>query len=173
MELLKYNTEEKAFQKLSLSQRKLAVDCLRRYYAILFHPDVTDWPDALLARINAGLDNIEKGIYKASPFDKPKIPSDIERYIHSLNEQEKYRKDQVKQLEMELRKKQEYIDILYSIINQSRKRVKKITLSTFKCLRCGHEWIPNKPVEPKVCPTCKSPIWNKPKWKQSGLKGAR
>jgi hypothetical protein len=42
---------------------------------------------------------------------------------------------------------------------------KIIELPTLKCLRCRHEWIPNRPVEPKVCPKCKSPYWNKPKWK--------
>ena len=42
---------------------------------------------------------------------------------------------------------------------------KRIKVPTLKCLRCGHEWIPNRPVEPKVCPKCKSPYWNKNKWK--------
>jgi len=47
---------------------------------------------------------------------------------------------------------------------------KPIELPNLKCLRCQHEWIPNRPFEPKVCPKCKSPYWNKPKWKQSGKK---
>ena len=40
----------------------------------------------------------------------------------------------------------------------------KNILPKFKCLRCGHEWIPRK-IEPKKCPKCNSPYWNKPKWK--------
>ena len=42
---------------------------------------------------------------------------------------------------------------------------KRLRLITLTCLRCGHEWVPNKPVEPKVCSRCKSPYWNRPKWK--------
>jgi DNA-directed RNA polymerase subunit RPC12/RpoP len=31
-----------------------------------------------------------------------------------------------------------------------------------KCLRCGHEWTRrNFKRDPKVCPSCKSPYWNK------------
>ena len=56
------------------------------------------------------------------------------------------------------------IEIVYSqVYNQAMN--KQIELPTLKCLRCGHEWIPNRPVEPKVCPKCKSPYWNRPKWK--------
>ena len=47
---------------------------------------------------------------------------------------------------------------------------KELNIPTLNCLRCGHEWIPNRPVEPKVCPKCNSPYWNKPKVKQSGPK---
>lgn len=40
-----------------------------------------------------------------------------------------------------------------------------ITVMGFRCERCGHEWIPrgNADDEPKVCPSCKSPYWNKPR----------
>jgi hypothetical protein len=38
-------------------------------------------------------------------------------------------------------------------------------LPKLKCLRCGHEWIPRRPIKPKVCPKCTSPYWDKPKWK--------
>ena len=31
-----------------------------------------------------------------------------------------------------------------------------------KCGRCGHKWITRSKKEPKVCPKCKSPYWNKP-----------
>lgn len=36
------------------------------------------------------------------------------------------------------------------------------------CLRCGHSWFPSKPQKPKHCPSCNSPLWDKPKWKASG-----
>jgi DNA-directed RNA polymerase subunit RPC12/RpoP len=40
-----------------------------------------------------------------------------------------------------------------------------ITVLGYKCERCGHEWIPRGDVErdPRVCPKCKSPYWNKPR----------
>jgi len=42
----------------------------------------------------------------------------------------------------------------------------KITLSGYKCERCGHTWAPRKQKEePRVCPKCKSPYWNVPKKK--------
>ncbi len=39
---------------------------------------------------------------------------------------------------------------------------------SFRCERCAHEWIPKKPWSegdalPMVCPSCKSPYWNKPR----------
>jgi hypothetical protein len=35
----------------------------------------------------------------------------------------------------------------------------------FKCERCGHEWLPRPKgdEEPRVCPKCKSPYWDRPK----------
>jgi len=34
------------------------------------------------------------------------------------------------------------------------------------CLRCKHEWNPrNLEEQPRVCPSCKSPYWNKPRKK--------
>lgn len=37
-------------------------------------------------------------------------------------------------------------------------------LSTLKCCRCGHEWVPKSFAEmPKVCSACKSPYWNREK----------
>ena len=32
----------------------------------------------------------------------------------------------------------------------------------YKCLRCGHKWLPRKE-NPACCPNCKSRVWNKPK----------
>jgi hypothetical protein len=40
----------------------------------------------------------------------------------------------------------------------------KVTLPGFRCDRCGHEWAPRKAnAQPVVCPSCKSPYWDKPK----------
>jgi hypothetical protein len=40
-----------------------------------------------------------------------------------------------------------------------------ITVMGFRCERCSHEWIPRGVVEeePRVCPKCRSPWWNRPK----------
>jgi predicted Zn-ribbon and HTH transcriptional regulator len=44
--------------------------------------------------------------------------------------------------------------------------VVEIKVKGFRCERCGHEWVPNDiNIEPKVCPKCKSPYWNKPRRK--------
>ena len=42
----------------------------------------------------------------------------------------------------------------------------KIIKEGYKCERCGHEWVPRKAQEPKVCPKCKSPYWDVPKKKK-------
>ena len=34
-----------------------------------------------------------------------------------------------------------------------------------KCQRCGHSWIKTTINMPRKCPQCKSPHWNKTKWK--------
>lgn len=31
------------------------------------------------------------------------------------------------------------------------------------CHRCEHVWLPRELVEPRVCPKCKSPYWNRPR----------
>jgi predicted Zn-ribbon and HTH transcriptional regulator len=38
-----------------------------------------------------------------------------------------------------------------------------ITVIGYRCERCGHEWVPRGEVdtEPRVCPKCKSPYWNR------------
>ncbi len=40
-----------------------------------------------------------------------------------------------------------------------------ITIMGYRCDRCGHEWIPRgaSEQEPRVCPKCKSPYWNRPR----------
>ena len=40
-----------------------------------------------------------------------------------------------------------------------------ITVLGYRCERCSHEWIPRgqRNGEPRVCPKCRSPWWNKPR----------
>jgi predicted Zn-ribbon and HTH transcriptional regulator len=38
----------------------------------------------------------------------------------------------------------------------------KLRLTTLKCQRCGHEWIPRQ-AEVRICPKCKSAKWDVPK----------
>src|SRR5437870_2472561 len=40
-----------------------------------------------------------------------------------------------------------------------------ITLMGYRCERCSHEWLPRADGDdqPKVCPKCKSPYWNRPR----------
>lgn len=46
----------------------------------------------------------------------------------------------------------------------------KVELIGFLCERCGHTWIPrDKEQEPRVCPKCKSPYWNRPKRPQYSI----
>lgn len=38
-----------------------------------------------------------------------------------------------------------------------------ITIMGYRCERCEHEWVPRDfDTEPRVCPKCKSPYWNRP-----------
>ncbi len=39
----------------------------------------------------------------------------------------------------------------------------KIKIEGYFCERCNHKWIPRGNEEPRVCPKCKSPYWNRPK----------
>ena len=49
----------------------------------------------------------------------------------------------------------------------------KVLLEGFQCERCRHTWLPREKVkdkkeknekeQPIICPSCKSPYWNKPK----------
>lgn len=39
-----------------------------------------------------------------------------------------------------------------------------VSLIGHKCYRCGHEWLPIDPKKlPKVCPSCKTPYWDRPR----------
>jgi Zn finger protein HypA/HybF involved in hydrogenase expression len=44
----------------------------------------------------------------------------------------------------------------------------RIELPAWKCERCEHVWVPRSmDVEPRVCPKCKSPYWNRPRRKDA------
>jgi predicted Zn-ribbon and HTH transcriptional regulator len=161
MELFKFSSvEEKALNKLALPTRKLAVDRLRQYFALLFHPDITGLTDSPLARINADLDDLENGKYKS-----PSNNETESRNISDANEKITQYKKLVSQLQAKLKEKQDFIDKVILGTNPNDYRRNQIILSTLKCLRCGHDWIPRRRAAPKVCPNCKSPYWNKTKWK--------
>jgi NADH pyrophosphatase NudC (nudix superfamily) len=36
-------------------------------------------------------------------------------------------------------------------------------LKGWECERCGHTWVPRDEDQPRVCPKCKSPYWDKPR----------
>ncbi len=40
-----------------------------------------------------------------------------------------------------------------------------ITVMGYRCERCEHEWVPRGGADedPRVCPKCRSPWWNRPK----------
>jgi hypothetical protein len=43
-----------------------------------------------------------------------------------------------------------------------------ITVMGFRCERCEYEWVPRDPEsEPKTCPKCRSPYWDRPRRKPS------
>ncbi len=40
----------------------------------------------------------------------------------------------------------------------------RVQLWGYRCERCSHSWLPrDKDQEPRVCPRCKSPYWNRPR----------
>jgi predicted nucleotidyltransferase len=48
--------------------------------------------------------------------------------------------------------------------------VGSITLPVFGCYRCGHTWVTQGPTV-KICPRCKSRLWNKPKLERRKVEG--
>jgi len=34
-------------------------------------------------------------------------------------------------------------------------------LPRYSCKRCGHGWFPRRDTIPIICPSCKSPYWNR------------
>jgi len=41
--------------------------------------------------------------------------------------------------------------------------VARVTFQGYRCERCGHQWVPRQTEEPRVCPKCKNPYWNRPR----------
>lgn len=41
-----------------------------------------------------------------------------------------------------------------------------VTILSLRCTRCGHNWIP-RTANPKECPACKSPYWNRPRQRKA------
>ena len=42
-----------------------------------------------------------------------------------------------------------------------------MTIKVNRCNRCDHEWAQrSNKLEPKTCPRCKSPYWDKPRIKK-------
>lgn len=40
----------------------------------------------------------------------------------------------------------------------------QVLIPGYRCLRCGHEWVPREPGHPPlVCGACKSPYWDRPR----------
>ena len=38
----------------------------------------------------------------------------------------------------------------------------RVSIPGFECSRCGHVWVARGDAVPKLCPRCKSPLWDKP-----------
>lgn len=39
----------------------------------------------------------------------------------------------------------------------------KMTVWGYRCERCGHEWLPRGVRVPIICPSCKTPYWDRPR----------
>ena len=39
----------------------------------------------------------------------------------------------------------------------------KLEVWGYRCERCGHDWVPRNEPAPRVCPSCKSPYWDRPR----------
>jgi hypothetical protein len=51
----------------------------------------------------------------------------------------------------------------------------KFEVEGYECSRCQHRWIPRTKtdVEPTICPSCKSPYWDKPRIAVGKLQGGK
>ena len=46
-------------------------------------------------------------------------------------------------------------------MDEARRTDEALTLPELRCRRCGHRWHPREPRLPRVCPSCKSPYWDR------------
>jgi rubrerythrin len=46
------------------------------------------------------------------------------------------------------------------------------TVWAYRCERCGHDWVPRSELTPKICPSCKSVYWDRPKRRRAPAAGA-
>jgi DNA-directed RNA polymerase subunit RPC12/RpoP len=61
------------------------------------------------------------------------------------------------------------IDLIYHKYHTGS--MARVKLSGYRCERCDHEWVPReKDQEPRVCPKCKSPYWDRPRQSESNGK---
>lgn len=52
--------------------------------------------------------------------------------------------------------------------------ITKVTIWRCTCERCGHTWAPRAlPPPPRLCPKCKSFLWNQPPEKSARKAGGR
>ena len=60
-----------------------------------------------------------------------------------------------------------YLQIIYLTLHpfgELQPGMTKVQIWGFRCERCSHEWVPReKTHQPKVCPACKSPYWDRPR----------
>jgi len=49
----------------------------------------------------------------------------------------------------------------------------KIKIDGYLCERCKHKWVARNSEEPRVCPRCKSPYWDRPRKKKIKRKSRR
>ena len=55
----------------------------------------------------------------------------------------------------------EHIKNISDLVFREQLIKNNMNLPKYECNRCSHSWIPRAEKEPKVCPKCKSPYWNK------------
>jgi hypothetical protein len=48
---------------------------------------------------------------------------------------------------------------------------RQITVTQYVCERCGWEWLPREATKPRICPSCKSPYWDRPRRRPKAQKG--
>ncbi len=39
----------------------------------------------------------------------------------------------------------------------------RVKIDGWECTRCGHVWVSREDAKPKVCPRCKSALWDEPR----------